>query len=519
MKQLFALALLMIQNCLGLEPAPISEASGGQRPVDAPAYQRTVVSLDAIRSAHGADEFGRPLALPDPLELRQLLLEGSFERLEADLASLEAAHAADPRKELWVDAAYWAFHLPDPALREPLERWLARYPESHRPLIARGEYAFALAWHIRGTAYVSKTAPERLAAMRPLLERAAADFRAALERSPDALQAHIRALDVERARGDREAEEAAFERASAIHPESFLLRRHHMLALLPRWGGSFSQMEEFAHQSVAEVPGRPEMKMLLGYRWSEQARIVIDASPERAEAFAEAALGYGPYWVFFAMRGDARIARGNTQGALADFDAAVALFPLDPRALANRAHLLVVLGRMEEAFATIDRALALAPTDERWRSWHERQAAHLIRAGWERAQEGDLAGALTLYDRAEILDPELPLLHLHRGRAHGWLNEFEPARRDFERAIALDPDNFEAYSNMDALLVRRRLWGDIVGYWDRFLGRQPGHAEAYLWRGGAHFQADDMERALADFERACSLGNQNACGRLEDPRS
>ena len=219
------------------------------------------------------------------------------------------------------------------------------------------------------------------------------------------------------------------------------------------------------------------------------------------------------------MRGDARIAQGNTEGALADFDAAVALFPLDPRVLANRAAVLVELGHMEEAFATIDRAVALAPTDERWRSWHERQAAHLLRAGWELAQEQDFAGALAVYDRAEVLNPDHPHLHFHRGRAHARLNAFEPARRDFERAIALDPDHFEAYRDMDYLLIRRGQWGDIVGYWNRFLARQPDHAEAYLERGGAHFHADDMERALADYERACSLGNETACNHLKELRS
>jgi tetratricopeptide (TPR) repeat protein len=59
--------------------------------------------------------------------------------------------------------------------------------------------------------------------------------------------------------------------------------------------------------------------------------------------------------------------------------------------------------------------------------------------------EGDMKGALAALDRAQALDPNSPELHAERAAFHARQNEGEAAKREAERALALDPANVEGH--------------------------------------------------------------------------
>jgi tetratricopeptide (TPR) repeat protein len=64
---------------------------------------------------------------------------------------------------------------------------------------------------------------------------------------------------------------------------------------------------------------------------------------------------------------------------------------------------------------------------------------------------------------------------------------------------------------LDYILASQGKWDEILDIWNRFLALEPNNAEAYFERAGTHKHKGDMDSALADLDRACDLGKQEAC--------
>lgn len=100
-------------------------------------------------------------------------------------------------------------------------------------------------------------------------------------------------------------------------------------------------------------------------------------------------------------RGAVRLRMGDAQGALEDFDQAIALLPRSPEAMINRGVALVMLKRHGEAVATLTRALQLKPIAP--------ETAYYYRAT---AREGlnDIRGAFEDYNTALLIKPDWALV-------------------------------------------------------------------------------------------------------------
>jgi predicted O-linked N-acetylglucosamine transferase (SPINDLY family) len=117
--------------------------------------------------------------------------------------------------------------------------------------------------------------------------------------------------------------------------------------------------------------------------------------------------------------------------AIASYNESLRLRPDHAPTFFNRGLLYQEVGRLSEALADFDRAVMLTPGDAR--AWNARGAAqHGLRQGRE---------ALASFDRAVALDPALAEALGNRGLLR-WSEEqnFQGARDDLERALALDPN-------------------------------------------------------------------------------
>jgi len=98
-----------------------------------------------------------------------------------------------------------------------------------------------------------------------------------------------------------------------------------------------------------------------------------------------------------------------------------------------------------------------------------------------------------------------------RAKIRTQLREYDAAREDIIRAVALNIEPREAYLLHDYLLARERRWGEIIQAWTQYLQVHPGDHVALLERAGAwHHQGNDA-RGLEDLDRSCKLGNAKAC--------
>ncbi|ONI88249.1 hypothetical protein ALI144C_07320 [Actinosynnema sp. ALI-1.44] len=128
---------------------------------------------------------------------------------------------------------------------------------------------------------------------------------------------------------------------------------------------------------------------------------------------------------------------------------------------------------------------------------------------------GNLTEALRLVTSGiELLEQELPadkhqlhhsVLFHNRARLHQALGMFDEAKRDFDRAIELDP-NFSEYLYDRGSLARLRGDADAaIADYEKAMSLSAPYPEAYYSRGDTRASNGDTTGALADFDYVLEL--------------
>lgn len=161
--------------------------------------------------------------------------------------------------------------------------------------------------------------------------------------------------------------------------------------------------------------------------------------------------------------------RGEYEEAIKKFNLALAKNPGNLRLLCIRAEAHAALGHYEKALEDLDMAIENAPLD----------AHNYFRAGRIKESFGDIDAAL----------------------------------KAFQKAAALDPSNSSAYERIGTIYhLKKKDYKRAQEAFDKALEADPFFAEGYYFRGVATMVLGNDKTALADFEKAESLGlNQ---GRL-----
>jgi len=199
-------------------------------------------------------------------------------------------------------------------------------------------------------------------------------------------------------------------------------------------------------------------------------------------------------------RGQLRAGRGDEEGGLADFEAAVQYDKTRWRAFHNRGVSLALAGRHDEAIADFTRTIELNP---KYAKAFSNRAELLLEQ--DKSQD-----ALTDFERAIRLAPDDSMAYNGRGLAYYRLGKYRYAVRDLTKALQLDPKNAAAFVN------RGKLYGKL-GYYARALrdfqhavDSDPELGRAY--QGAAWILATcpdekyrDAEQAVAAASRAIEL--------------
>jgi tetratricopeptide (TPR) repeat protein len=183
-------------------------------------------------------------------------------------------------------------------------------------------------------------------------------------------------------------------------------------------------------------------------------------------------------------RGNALLALRRLDGALADYDAALAALPDYADALCNRGAALHELERYEEALASSDRAIALRP------DYHE---AHANR-GNTLNEMRRFAEALASCDRGLALRPDYAEAHLNRGNALHELKRFDEALASYDRALELRPDYAEALTNRGVSLHDLKRFDEALASYQRAIAVRPDHAEAHYREAMCRLLNGDYQR-------------------------
>jgi len=123
----------------------------------------------------------------------------------------------------------------------------------------------------------------------------------------------------------------------------------------------------------------------------------------------------------------------------------------------------------------------------------------------------ELDSAVLAYTKCLEENGEDPLIYYNRGVAYREKSNYLEAYNDFEKAISLKPDMLQAYKNIDWILAKKKEWGKIVEWWNRYISLRPDDPEGYYERGGAYYRMGAMKEAMEDATKACKLGKKEAC--------
>lgn len=251
--------------------------------------------------------------------------------------------------------------------------------------------------------------------------------------------------------------------------------------------GNLFEAERLYRQILAVEPRNFTARHLLGVVRAQQGQ------SEEALAEITAALAIRPGDPDALLNHASMLKTLNrSDEALAGFGRALAMRPGWPQALNNRGTVLQALGRFEEALADYDAALAVSPDYVEALSNRGSVLQDLKRP----------AEALICYDQALRLAPQYAAAFNNRGSALLDLRRFAEALACFDRVLALRPDDAQALNNRGNAMQGLLRYDEAIASYDRALAIRPDYPEAHSNRGGALQQLKRHEEALASFERA-----------------
>lgn len=242
------------------------------------------------------------------------------------------------------------------------------------------------------------------------------------------------------------------------------------------------------------------------------ARRVTDLLPEHAEAWdlrAQAAAAAGDpeaddAWGHVVRlrparglngRARYRFGRGNIKGALADFEALVALVPDDGEAWTNLGVVLRRMSRHEEACAAHARAVAESP--ELANAWSN--------YGVSLRETGQTEQAAEAFDQAIALNPDDPDALNNRALLRAQRGQPEAALEDYRQAVALAPDRAVIQVNMVSALVTVGRFQEAVALGHNVVARAPTLSFAWNNLGLAYMRQGQLQAAEATLTQAAKL--------------
>lgn len=264
---------------LGLTAAVLAGCAGRPRETQSAAPAPT-----GAASASSADSLP-PLSSAQKAERREsleLLLAGRYAELDARMNGFQQAYRAHALGDLELLREFGAFARTDSLLQANLDAWVQGYPGSYAAHLARGSYYFKSGVVTRGKKYINRTPAEQLRGMKVYLTQAREDLLASLQLDAMPVISYHYLIAIGMELGERDANRDWLDRATALDPDSIVIRRPYMISLETRWGGSLGAMQKFLDDSRKSGASPDHLRMLAGL--IDRERLWLHKKPAEAEA-------------------------------------------------------------------------------------------------------------------------------------------------------------------------------------------------------------------------------------------
>lgn len=193
----------------------------------------------------------------------------------------------------------------------------------------------------------------------------------------------------------------------------------------------------------------------------------------------------------------------NAPDALRQIERLLAIEPTSPKLLLLRAQILLAMGELREACAAASAAQRHAPPDP---VFFDALGSAFTRAN-------DPQRALQAYERAVSLAPTEPRFLFNRAAVRRFVGALAEAEADYDRVIALDPGDYEAYKNRSDLRTQTAAANHVAELEALLLRKGGGRADGD-WRGEVQLRYA-LAKEYEDLgEHARSFGHLREGARL-----
>jgi tetratricopeptide (TPR) repeat protein len=121
----------------------------------------------------------------------------------------------------------------------------------------------------------------------------------------------------------------------------------------------------------------------------------------------------------------------------------------------------------------------------------------------------DYESAIVAYTQAISIQADYAYALNDRGSCYRALEKYEEAAKDYEAAIAADPQAF-VHNNLGSVYRKAGEKEKALQAYNAAIAKDPAYAMAYNNRGALHYEEEDLTAALRDFDKALEIDDSYA---------
>jgi Domain of unknown function (DUF4034) len=297
-----------------------------------------------------------PKASFDEIEiLKKLLKNQQFSQLDNKIKGLYQSYILDISLEQKVTSILGKIVTSDPSGEEILNNFCDELPDSYVPYLLRGIYYNYKGWNSRGKKWVKNTTKNQIKGMHEYFQLSQHDMKKALSFESNLVHAYLYLINTSYHSSDDLAKNF-YDQGIKMRPESFSLRWWYQSTLLPRWGGSYIEMDHIAENAKKYVDKNPMMPVLFGRKFKDISAIKRKkyGDYQGAIANAEKAMMFGRYAPYLESLAYIYFQQEDYRKALPLYDAVVQQEPLSRRPLEMRATIHLRSGDYQNCVKDMD---------------------------------------------------------------------------------------------------------------------------------------------------------------------
>lgn len=288
-------------------------------------YGTTPEAIAQAKALHTAMSHQRP----DMARFKGLLESGDYRAAERFIQDL---HDRTMRDISWED--YYNVALFDATPKQGFnERLMTNWVDATGSAIAylaRGVHLTMASFEARGTKYAAQTNAAQFEEQARLAIKARRDLERALAMNNRFLPAYSALIQLDTAPSVQTDKRQLLTDAISVAPGTFLVRGAYMHTLLPRWGGSYLQMERLIEASMRYLDHNPRLWALNGAVYGDKADRAWDRkdASKGIELYTKA-LSFGIDRDWLTYRADLLARTGKRDEARQDIETLLEYFPWD----------------------------------------------------------------------------------------------------------------------------------------------------------------------------------------------